>query len=34
MNDAVWEARSGMTLHWGNHAVSALRALHWTLANV
>ena len=34
LNDVVWEWRFGLTTHWGNHAVSALRALHWALTKV
>lgn len=34
LNDVVWEWRFGLTMHWGNHAVSALRALHSALTKV
>lgn len=28
-NGAVWEARFGLTTHWGRHVIEALKALHW-----
>jgi hypothetical protein len=30
--DAAWEWRFGFEGHWGNHAVAALRALHWAIS--
>jgi hypothetical protein len=30
-NAAIWEWRFHRDAHWGNHATSALRALHWAL---
>lgn len=29
--EAIWEWRFHRDAHWGNHATSALRALHWAL---
>ncbi len=28
-NDVTWDARFGFMTHWGKHATSALRAIHW-----
>jgi len=28
MNEAVWELRFGLSNHWGNHLVDAMRAIH------
>ncbi len=29
--EAIWEWRFGFHSHWGDHAISALRTIHWLL---
>lgn len=31
--DAVWAWRFTFSIHWGNHLVDALRALHWAISH-
>lgn len=33
LNDVVWQWREGLRSHWGEHLVSALRVIHWHLAD-
>lgn len=30
IEDGLWQLKFGFTTHWGNHCVSAIRALHYT----
>jgi hypothetical protein len=30
-SEAIWEWRFGFHSHWGDHAISALRTIHWLL---
>lgn len=32
-SEAIWEWRFGFHSHWGDHAISALRAIHWLFSD-
>ncbi|MBP7283461.1 MAG: DUF5063 domain-containing protein [Leptospiraceae bacterium] len=32
VGDALWQMKFSFTMHWGNHCIDALRAIHYLLA--